>query len=266
MIGGILASIVLVAALFGMLKWRSEEFDKNLMISISVCIVLLWVIPWGVFLIFPVALAISYASPAGREEWKLFRKRRIAVSLALVLILNLFAFYPVSTPVGAEEWGEPISTENPYASSWPASEQHNWLYDGAIIGVVNARTPHTFSPWSQESSTITLGVMLGMHEERMRQSIEEMNSLIGFSIDAEAFIMDEVETERSHQYGDDDLFIARFNVKRDDFDTTLARVLIVGFPNVGGEVELLTITRPIFSSQDDVFEEKIVLQYIESRN
>ena len=78
--------------------------------------------------------------------------------------------------------------------------------------------------------------------------------------------MDEVETERSHQYGDDDLFIARFNVKRDDFDTTLARLLIVGFPNVGGEVELLTITRPIFSSQDDVFEEKIVLQYIESRN
>ena len=264
--GGILASIVLVAALFGMLKWRSEEFDKNLMISISVCIALLWIIPWGVFLIFPVVLAISYASPAGREEWKLFRKRRIAVSLALVLILNLFAFYPVSTPVGAEEWGKPISTENPYASSWPASEQHNWFYDGAIIGVVNARTPHTFSPWSQESSTITLGVMLGMHEERMRQSIEEMNSEYGFSIDAEAFLMEEVETERSHQYGGDDLFIARFNVKRDDFDTTLAEVLIVGFPNVGGEVELLTITRPFISSQEDVFEEKIVLQYIESRN
>ena len=265
MFGGILASVVLVAALFGILKWRSEDFDKNLMISLSVCIALLWLIPWGVFVIIPVALTVSFASPAGREDWKLFKKRRIAASLALVIILNSFAFYPVSTPVGAEEWGEPISTENPYASSWPASEQHTWLYDGAIIGVVNVRTPHTFSPWSQESSTIALGVMLGMHEERMRQSIEEMNDLLGFSIDAEAFLLEEVETEGSHQYGGEYQFIARFNVKRDDFDTTLADVLIVGFPNIGGEVELLTITRPIISSQEDIFEEKIVAQYVDSR-
>ena len=265
MFGGILASVVLVAALFGILKWRSEDFDKNLMVSLSVCIVLLWVMPWGVFVIIPVALAVSFVSPAGREEWKQYRDRRIAVSLALVIILNLFAYYPVSTPVGAEEWGNPISTENPYAPSWPASEQHTWLYDGAIIGVVNVRTPHTFSPWAQESSTIALGVMLGMHEERMRQSIEEMNSLLGFSIDAEAFLLEEVETEGSHQYGGEYQFIARFNVKRDDFDTTLADVLIVGFPNIGGEVELLTITRPIISSQEDVFEEKIVMQYADSR-
>lgn len=263
--GSILASAVLVAALFGILRWRSEDFDKNLMISLSVCIALLWVIPWGIFVIFPVALAISFASPAGRKDWEQFKKRRIAVSLILVIILNSFAFYPVSTPVGAEEWGEPISTENPYASPWPASEQYTWLYDGAVIGVLNVRTPHTFSPWAQESSTISLGVMLGMHEERMRQSIEVMNSLLGFSIDAEAFLLEEVPTEGSHKYGDESLFIARFNVKRDDFDTTLAEVLIVGFPNTGGELEMLTITRPFISSQEDVFEEKIVLQYVESR-
>ncbi len=63
----------------------------------------------------------------------------------MIIILNSFAFYPVSTPVGAEEWGNPISTENPHASSWPASEQYTWLHDGAVIGVVHLRTPHTFS-------------------------------------------------------------------------------------------------------------------------
>ena len=57
--------------------------------------------------------------------------------------------------------------------------------------------------------------------------------------------------------------MARFNVKRDGFETTLATVLIVGFPNIGGELTLLSITRPIIPIQDDVFEEKIVLQYIE---
>ena len=103
-----------------------------------------------------------------------------------------------------------------------------------------------------------------MHDQRMRQSIELMNSYFPtFSIDADSFHLQEVETEGSHLYGDEEHFISRFNVKRDGFETTLATVLIVGFPNAGGELSLLSITRPLTASQDDVFEEKIVLQYIE---
>ena len=114
---------------------------------------------------------------------------------------------------------------------------------------------------------MTLGVMLGIHEERMRQSIEVMNSYIPtFSIDSEAFWLEDVESEGKHTYGDEDYFIARFNVKRDGFETILATVLIVGFPNAGGELTLLTITRPITSSQDDVFEEKIVVEFQEINN
>ena len=262
--GGILASVVLVAALFGILKWRAEVFDKTAMISLSSGVLLLWIIPWGIFVIAPFALAISFASPFGREEWAKFRNRRIAASLVLLIILNSFAFYPVSTPVGADEWGEPIATENPHASAWPASEQYTWLHDGAVIGVLNTRTPHTLSPWAQDSSSVTLAVILGMHDERMRQSIEVMNSLIpGFSIDPDTFWLEEVETEGSHEYGGESHFIARFNVKRDGFDTTLATVIIVGLPNAGGEVSLLTITRPVTSSQNDVFEEKLVLQCLD---
>ena len=262
--GGILASIVLVASLFGMLKFREEDFDKSMMYGVSGCVLLLWIIPWGLFVIIPLTLALSIASPAAREEWSRFKNRRIAISIVLILLLNSFAFYPVSEPEGAEQWGNPIATENPHAAAWPASEQHTWFYDGAVIGIVNARAPHTFCAWSQDSSSIALGVMLGMHDQRMRQSIEVMNSYIPtFSIDSEAFSLEEVETEGSHQYGDEDYFVARFNVKRDGFETTLATVLIVGFPNIGGELTLLSITRPIIPIQDDVFEEKIVLQYIE---
>jgi len=165
--GGIFASAALVAGLFGILKWRSKEFDKTAMISLSVGILLLWLIPWGIFVIGPFALVISLISPAGRDEWMIFRTRRIAASLVLLVLLNSFALYPVSMPIGGAEWGDPITTENPEASSWPASEQYTWLHDGAAIGIVNSRTPHTFCPWSQVSSSMTLGIMLCLHDERM---------------------------------------------------------------------------------------------------
>tara|TARA_B110001452_G_scaffold267510_1_gene277760 strand:+ start:886 stop:1683 length:798 start_codon:yes stop_codon:yes gene_type:complete len=262
--GGVLASIVLLAVLFAILKWRVDHFDRTTMISLSIGVLLLWAIPWGIFVIIPLALVISFSSPAGRDEWGKFRNRRIAVSLVLLIVLNSFALYPVSDPVGAEEWGDPIATENPHASSWPASEQYTWLHEGAVISVIHLRTPHTFSPWSQDSSTLTLGVMLGMHDERMRQSIEVMNSFIpGFSIDPDSFWLEEVEGEGEHQYGSESQYVTRFNVKRVDFDTKLATVLIVGFTNAGGELSLLSITRPLTSSQGDVFEEKLVLQYID---
>ena len=266
MFGGILSSIVLLAVTFGMLKLKTEEFDKSMMFGAIGCILLLWVIPWGMLVIIPIAIILSIASPASREEWSKYKNRRIAMGIVLILLLNLFAFYPVSEPEGAKQWGNPIATENPHAAAWPASEQYTWFYDGAVVGIVNARTPHTFCTWSQDSSSMALGVMLGMHDQRMRQSIEVMNSYIpAFSTDPETFSLEEVETEGSHQYGDEDYFVARFNVKKDGFETTLATVLIVGFPNAGGELSLLSITRPLTSSQDDVFEEKIVLQYIESQ-
>jgi len=263
-LGGILASVVLLAALFGMLKWRSDTFDKSMMYGFSIGVLLLWVIPWGVFVIGPLLLALSVMSPAARVEWTQHKNRRIAVSIVFLILLNSFAFYPVSEPEGPGQWGDPITTENQYAAAWPVSEQYTWFYDGAVISIVNVRTPHTFSPFSQDSSSMALGVMLGMHDQRMRQSIEVMNSYIPtFSIDAEAFWLEDVETEGTHVYGEDDYFITRFNVKRDGFETVLATVLLVGFPNAGGELSLLTITRPITSSQDDVFEEKIVSQYID---
>ena len=78
--GGILASIVLVASLFGMLKFREEDFDKSMMYGVSGCVLLLWIIPWGLFVIIPLTLALSIASPAAREEWSRFKNRRIVIN------------------------------------------------------------------------------------------------------------------------------------------------------------------------------------------
>ena len=41
MLGGIVASIVLVAALFGMLKFKSESFDKSMMYGLSFSVVMM---------------------------------------------------------------------------------------------------------------------------------------------------------------------------------------------------------------------------------
>jgi len=263
-LGGIIASLVIIAALFGMLKFRADDFDKAMMFGLVAFIALLWIVPWGLFILIPLILLVSFSSPAAREEWTKFKNRRMAIGIIVVLSLNSFGFYPVSEPEAPSQWGNPIATENPHAPAWPASEQHTWFHDGAVIAVVNVRTPHTFSPFAQDSSSMTLGVMLGVHEERMRQSIEVMNSYIPtFSIDSEAFWLEDVESEDRHEYGDEELFISRFNVKRDGFETILATVLVVGFPSAGGELTLLTVTRPITSSQDDVFEEKLLLQYLD---
>ena len=264
MLGGLIASLVTTAALYGMIKFRADSFDKAMMFGLVGFVALLWLVPWGIFVLVPLTIVVSFSSPAAREEWTKFKNRRIAIGIIVVLLLNSFGFYPVSEPKAPKEWGNPIAIENPHAPAWPASEQYTWFYDGAVISVVNARTPHTFSPFAQDSSSMTLGVMLGVHEERMRQSIEVMNSYIPtFSIDSEAFWLEDVESEGEHEYENEELFISRFNVKRDGFETILATVLVVGFPNAGGELTLLTITRPITSSQDDVFEEKIVIQYRE---
>ncbi len=161
--------------------------------------------------------------------------------------------------------GNPIATENPHAPSWPASEQYTWFYDGAVISVVNVRTPHTFSQFGQSSSSINLGVFLDVHEQRMQQSIEVMNEQIpGFSIDPTSFTLTELSTEGSYEYGDDSYFIARFEIKREGFETTIGTVLVVGIPDFGGEMSVLSITRPAVFNQEDIFEENLVNQYLSS--
>ena len=266
MIGGVVTSFALLGTLFGVLRWKTDEFDRTAFIALACGIAAMWFTPFGILVLGPLALIISVISPAGREEWLHFRQRRILTSIALVIILVVGAYTPVSTPKGAPAWGEPIATENPHAPAWPASEQYTWFHDGAVIGVLVTRTPHTFAYYGQSASTLEIGIMLGMHEDRLRQSIEVIDDKVPvISIDANAFSLSEVETEPTHNYNGEEYSVIRFEVIRDDgFTTTIANVIVVCFPSTGGELTLLTITRPLISPRNDVFEEMLVLQYIEA--
>ncbi|MDP6870582.1 MAG: hypothetical protein QGI21_07425 [Candidatus Poseidoniaceae archaeon] len=262
MFGALITSMALIAILSIGTWYRSEKLDRTYIISMSIGVVLLWLVPLGILILIPLGIFVSLLSPAGRLEWTEFRNRRLLVALSMLIILLLTSLQPVAEPIGSSEWGNPIATENPHAASWPASEQYTWIHDGAVIGLLSTRTPHTFSPYLQAQSTLEMGIMLGMHEARMRQSIE---LIPGSPIDSNQFFLEEISTEGTHNYGDTELHVRKFVVKHEGFETPLAEVLVVAFTSFGGELDILTITRPSFPSHADVFEEDIVLQYIEVR-
>ena len=90
-------------------------------------LVLLLVVPYGAFVVLPIAVALSFASPAGRLDWTEFRNRRLMAGLLVLLMLGASGFMPTDAPRAPEEWGEPFATENPYAPAWPSSQQYTWV-------------------------------------------------------------------------------------------------------------------------------------------
>ena len=60
MLGGIIASLVIIAALYGMVKFRADDFDKTMMFGLVAFIALLWVVPWGIFVLIPLTLVVSF--------------------------------------------------------------------------------------------------------------------------------------------------------------------------------------------------------------
>ena len=261
MFGGILASIVLLAVTFGMLKFKTEEFDKSMMFGAIGCIMLLWVIPWGIMVIIPIAIILSIASPASREEWSKYKNRRIAMSIVLILLLNLFAFYPVSEPEGAEQWGNPIATENPHAAAWPASEQYTWVFvepldptNFEIVQSLAIRTPHQPNPFQQAESSIWVSSLLGLQESRMRQAIDLVDERVPIRVDSDAFQLDQKGDAQSHLFrptsGNVELNVWVYDVlstsSTDPDGTKVGEVVVVGQSNWGGTVELVVIVRPWF--------------------
>ena len=87
MFGGVITTLLLLALVAGLViynkkKIESEgrDFDRNEIIGeygievLAISILLLWIVPWGLFIIIPVILLISSVSPAGRHSWKQFTR------------------------------------------------------------------------------------------------------------------------------------------------------------------------------------------------
>ena len=82
MFGGVITTLLLLALVAGLViynkkKIESEgrDFDRNEIIGeygievLAISILLLWIVPWGLFIIIPVILLISSVSPVGRYSW-----------------------------------------------------------------------------------------------------------------------------------------------------------------------------------------------------
>ena len=176
MFGGVITTLSLFALIIGLTQYQKkktesegQDFDRNNILgeygveTLLICIVLLWIVPWGIIIILPIVLLISLLSPAGRHSWKQFSRTRIYVVLSLCMILFAGGFIPPSQPISPSEWGEPLLKENPNAPIYPSGNQYTWVMlpsDGGLnIEVVQSmklRVPHQFSQFGSGSTSLDL--------------------------------------------------------------------------------------------------------------
>ena len=173
MFAGVVTTLLLIglmAIIFNYSKKKespnNEDFNRNdvfgeLGFEVFLgCILLLWLIPWGVFIIIPVALLLSLVSPAGRDAWRKFAKIRIYAAASLCILLLIGGFVPASEPISPSNWGEPLLKENPNAPLYPAGNQYTWVMlpsDGGlnidIVQSLTIRVPYQFSKFSSASTS-----------------------------------------------------------------------------------------------------------------
>ena len=277
---------------YGLHRWRKREdaetFEQFLGSKTSyftlVGIAALWLVPYGLFVLIPIIFTLSVVSPAGRIDWKEYRKERLIAVFFVFLMLGLSGLIPCDEPRAPEQWGEPFAKENPYAPAWPASEQYTWILiddpfkvstNFAVVQSLSIRTPHQFGTFSQVESSIAISSLFGLENERMRQAIDILDERLLFPpIDSEDFKLEQRVDAQEHTYrpssGD-----VKMNVWVYDCLTTLGtnpdgtkigEVVIVGEAGWGGVLDLVVIVRPLNNPalSSDPFAETIVSTWLES--
>jgi hypothetical protein len=253
---------------------KSEEklIDKEWLVVI-LCLLLLgtWLIPFGPIL--PLLFMMGVLN-WGKLYSSSKKHRSIFVGVSIVGIL-LTGFVPTSMPVGPQSWGEPLSKENPNAAFYPATEQYVWLLtepELAAVSITTGRTPWALNPILGEAAVLGLISMTGADKARMQNSIEALNEGSSqVNIDPELFELVDIDSESTHHYkrGNIDKIM---HVKRQqivmDIDLPLitlrADVLTVIQAEWGGEATILTIVRPSFGKNNDVWAEDVVIEWLES--
>ena len=257
MLTGLFISAILFGAVALGLYWHKEELDKSASLMLPICVILLWIFPWGIITLFPIALLFSAISPAARQQWQIHRKRRAGIISALLVLLLLGSLVPITPPSAPEEWLL-ISEENPDAMFLPASEQYTWLYEEKVISVLKIRTPHTFSTIQMAESTLAIALMINLDDDRLRQSLQQIK------IDPDTFYLKEINSDETHRYSGEEYVVLREQIILEGFTLPIGEVLVVAFPRAGGELTLLSIVR-LNLSIDDVWEEKMVNDWIKSQ-
>ncbi|HII45112.1 MAG TPA: hypothetical protein HA327_03650, partial [Candidatus Poseidoniaceae archaeon] len=86
---------------------KSAYGDKGFEVLIG-CILLMWIVPYGVIIIIPCALLLSVLSPAGRKSWRDYGKIRACAIASMLLIVLVSGFAPTPTPKAPDSWGDPL--------------------------------------------------------------------------------------------------------------------------------------------------------------
>ena len=298
MFGGVITTLSLFALIIGLTQYQKkktesegQDFDRNNILgeygieTLLICIVLLWIVPWGIIIILPIVLLISLLSPAGRHSWKQFSRARIYLVISLCMILFSGGFIPASQPISPSEWGEPLLKENPNAPIYPSGNQYTWVMlpsDGGlnveVVQSMKLRVPHQFSQFGAGSSSLDLADIFNMEQSRLKQAVELLDEQIVLSLDSDEMNLVEIIAADKHTYvasgsGDEynldvRLYELRSLTLSSDVDGfKVGEVLCAASGTWGGEIDMLVVVRPISHTgiQQDRFAESLVSQWISSR-
>jgi hypothetical protein len=240
----------------------------------------LWatILPAGIFFWGPLALLGSLATDEWRRDWRHEWQPRSLVCATIFASLLLAAGLPSPTPTGAEEWGEPLFSENPDSPLWPGSEQHLWALSSpelAVVTVTTTRLPGAVAPLGTAQVSAELVLFLGADEARLHQAIQRMSELtiLRSIFNPDDFDLVPIPSEGHHRYFssargiDVDLVAVRQHVTYDALipGSEVLEVLTVYRADWGGVVTTLTVVRPAANS-GEVWAEDIVLDWLNSIN
>ena len=276
MFGGVITTLSLFALIIGITQYQKkkiesegQDFDRNNILgeygieTLLICIVLLWIVPWGILIILPIVLLISLLSPAGRHSWKQFSRTRIYLVISLCMILFSGGFIPASQPISPSEWGEPLLKENPNAPIYPSGNQYTWVMlpsDGGlnveVVQSMKLRVPHQFSQFGSGSTSLDLADIFNMEQSRLKQAVELLDEQIVLSLDSDEMNLVEIIAADKHTYvasgsGDEynldvRLYELRSLTLSSDVDGfKVGEVLCAASGTWGGEIDMLVVVRPI---------------------
>ena len=298
MFGGVITTLSLFALIIGLTQYQKkktesegQDFDRNNILgeygieTLLICIVLLWIVPWGIIIILPIVLLISLLSPAGRHSWKQFSRARIYLVISLCMILFSGGFIPASQPISPSEWGEPLLKENPNAPIYPSGNQYTWVMlpsDGGlnveVVQSMKLRVPHQFSQFGSGSTSLDLADIFNMEQSRLKQAVELLDEQIVLSLDSDEMNLVEIIAADKHTYvasgsGDEyNLDVRLYELRSLTLSSNVdgfkvGEVLCAASGTWGGEIDMLVVVRPISHTgiQQDRFAESLVSQWISSR-
>tara|TARA_B100000965_G_scaffold370518_1_gene358710 strand:+ start:2051 stop:2905 length:855 start_codon:yes stop_codon:yes gene_type:complete len=265
----------------GQIEYRLAYGDKGLEMLI-VCVALLWLIPWGVLVVLPLALILSALSPAGRESWQKCGKIRTYAIISMIILLLIGGFAPTSSPKSPEEWGEPLFKENPNAPLYPAGQQYTWLLlpsDGGlnveIVQSLSLRTPHQLGKFSSASSTLSIADVFDMQQSRMVQAIQLLDDQIVFDIDEDEMLLLPIKDKKTHSYDaggekhelDIRLYELRsLTLSSNPQGVKVGEVFCAAESSWGGELDILVVVRPLGHTglSSDRYAESLTVQWIQA--